>query len=101
MRESSDDKDKTKLSVTKLHLYAISSIYMALILSIIIYGIYHFSYMVKHLRGRHSLKSFIFLFFTLTISLFLTKTMIPDMYNNFSTGIGWGIGSAVVYNVLR
>ena len=96
-----EKKEKIRKELKYIYSESYESIYTALVLTILIFGLYHYKLMLKNMNGNHNGKTFLLLFIMLSLSFFVIRLTIPGMYGHFSSGLGWGIGTVLIYNILR
>ena len=79
----------------------IRSLRIGFIISVLMLGLYHYDKLVKPNKGKHTIRSFLYLFISISASFYTIQSMAPSLYPPLTTGMGWGIGAFLVKTVLN
>ena len=72
----------------------------ALALTILVYCLYNYQKYMSSFNNNHKMNSFLYLFILLTITITLIEVFTPNISNNLMSGIGWGVGAALLNKII-
>lgn len=96
MKQKDEQNDKGDITKNVLAL----SMKRAFALTLLVYCVYNYQQYVSSFNNNHKINSFLYLFVLMTITITIVEVFTPNLSTNLMSGIGWGVGAALLNKIL-